>query len=61
MVAKGRGKCQSFVRSDRIGGVSRENTENREWMLGNPGGIISQVETENFKERTVKVSTVSNK
>lgn len=49
------------MRSDKIGGVSRENTENREWMLGKPGGIISQVETENFKERAVKVSTASNK
>ena len=61
MVAKGRGKCQSFVRHDKIGGTNRENTENREWILGKPGGIISQVETENFKERAVKVSTASSK
>lgn len=53
MFAKERGRCYSLQRNTAIGGINRENTENREWVWGKLRDIISEIE-EHFKERAVK-------
>ena len=54
VVAKERDKCWSLVRNNKIAGMSRENTETREWMWGKLRSIISQVEEVKFKEIVIK-------